>query len=358
MKKKTVKVHSLNKKKVNEQKINSSEKKSLASSELFAENVSVNTDRMYPMLVMATMSSGKSTLINALLGEHILPNKNEACTSKIYSIVDDDTATKSRVYVTHNNGLTDIKDVNIGEAIETANNDETVSHVLISGHVSGVLNTDKALLIIDTPGPNNSQNIQHGKTTEDVLNNIYGGLIVYVINATQMGINDDRQVLDLLKKQLEKAPNTNVIFALNKIDQVDEEKESVEGYIEEVKKYLEENGITSPIIIPVSALAALIFKKVLNNVELTRSEYRAFCEYYDLFRPKSYSLKAYAITDKERNPFEMIEVRGHKYKVSDILLAIENTGITLLEDEIQKNQILSSGLIHNKIRVRRRSKND
>ena len=92
MKKKTVKVHSLNKKKVNEQKINSSEKKSLASSELFAENVSVNTDRMYPMLVMATMSSGKSTLINALLGEHILPNKNEACTSKIYSIVDDDTA--------------------------------------------------------------------------------------------------------------------------------------------------------------------------------------------------------------------------------------------------------------------------
>ena len=34
------------------------------------------------------MSSGKSTLINALLGEELLPNENQACTSKIFKIID------------------------------------------------------------------------------------------------------------------------------------------------------------------------------------------------------------------------------------------------------------------------------
>ena len=82
---------STNKNQIN---VNKTARKQLISKELFASNVSVNINKMYPMLVMATMSSGKSTLINALLGEELLPSKNEACTAKIYSIIDDDNAEK------------------------------------------------------------------------------------------------------------------------------------------------------------------------------------------------------------------------------------------------------------------------
>lgn len=344
------KTSSVNKKPINSDK---GAKKQLISKELFADNVSININKMYPMLVMATMSSGKSTLINALLGEEILPSKNEACTSKIYSIIDDDNASQSTIYVTYDDGKTVIEDTDISSALDIANSDDSVSNVLICGHVKGVLNTDKALLIIDTPGPNNSVNKDHEKTMRSVLDNVHGGLIVYVINATQLGINDDKAVLDLLKKQIKVAPDSKVIFVLNKVDQIDEEKESIQQYVEQTRDYLLENKIDNPIIIPVSALAALLFKKVLNNDELTRNEYRAFCNYYELFSPKSYSMKAYAITDYIENPFEDIIVRDSRYKVSDLLLAIENTGIRLLEEEIQRAQILSSGLLNNKINLKR-----
>ena len=63
----------------------------LISKDFFAKGIEIDTKKIFPMLVIATMSSGKSTLINALLGQQILPSKNEACTAKTYSILDDDT---------------------------------------------------------------------------------------------------------------------------------------------------------------------------------------------------------------------------------------------------------------------------
>lgn len=43
--------------------------------------------------VVATMSAGKSTLINALLANKLMPSKNGACTAKITRIKDDDDDT-------------------------------------------------------------------------------------------------------------------------------------------------------------------------------------------------------------------------------------------------------------------------
>ena len=43
-----------------------------------------------------------------------------------------------------------------------------------------------------------------------------------------------------------------------------------------MRSFFEENGFTDPEIIPISALSALVFKKVLNQDELTRLEKRFF----------------------------------------------------------------------------------
>ena len=48
---------------------------------------------IFPINVVATMSSGKSTLINALLGKKLMPSKNEACTATITEILDNDMET-------------------------------------------------------------------------------------------------------------------------------------------------------------------------------------------------------------------------------------------------------------------------
>lgn len=325
---------------------------SLVSNDFFSGGIEIDTNTMYPMLVMATMSSGKSTLINALLGQQILPSKNEACTAKMYSILDDDQNTVSRLYITDVNGKTTVKETNIADELAEANNDPNVANIFIRGQVKGVLNTDKALLIVDTPGPNNSRDLSHEKIMKEILGKINGGLILYVINATQMGINDDKYLLDLLKRYLVKHKKSEVLFVLNKIDQIDVERESIDQLVLSVRDYLQTNGFERPNIIPVSALAASIFKKVLNKEMLTRNEYRSFAVYYELYMPRDFNMKSYAITDDFPNQFEEIELKGEKYRVGDLVRAIENTGIKVLEDNIQKAQILSSVKLKHTIRIK------
>ena len=52
------------------------------------ENIS---STVFPIQVIGTMSAGKSTLINALLGRKLMPSKNQACTDKITEILDNDS---------------------------------------------------------------------------------------------------------------------------------------------------------------------------------------------------------------------------------------------------------------------------
>ena len=325
---------------------------SLVSKDFFSKNITINENEIFPMVVMATMSSGKSTLINALLGRQILPSRNEACTAKMYSILDDDQSSETKIFVTYTNGETVVKEEDVATELEKANNDDKVTDILIRGHVKGVLNTDKALLIVDTPGPNNSRDESHQQVMLDVLKKINGGLILYVLNAAQLGINDDKKLLSIIRDYIKENSKVSVLFVINKVDQLDEERdESVGQLVVMANEYLKENGIVSPQIVPVSALAASLFKKVINNEELTRSEYRSFCGYYDMYKPRDFNMRSFAITSSLPRQHESVEVRGEIYGIGDLNRAIENTGIKLLEEEIQKAQILSSGIIKNTIKI-------
>lgn len=335
------------------QTIKTKEKTELISSDFFPEGLEINRKEVYPMMVMATMSSGKSTLINALLGQQILPSQNEACTSKMFTILDEDRDISPQLYISKFSGETRIVRANISEALKKANEDTEIEHIFIKGQVKGVLNTDKALLIIDTPGPNNARDISHEQVMKKVLGELRGGLILYVLNATQIGIEDDKKLLNVLKVHLEKRKSTEVLFVINKMDQVDEERESVENVVMDVRNYLLENGFENPQIIPVSALAANIFKKALNNEQMTRLEHRMFDRFYELYGPKDFSMKSYAMLDDYYNQFEFLEINNEKYKAGNIIRAIENTGIKLLEEKIQKQQIRSSGILKNTIKINR-----
>ena len=46
-----------------------------------------NNRKERKIVVVATMSSGKSTLINALLSKKLLPSSNEACTATITKVI-------------------------------------------------------------------------------------------------------------------------------------------------------------------------------------------------------------------------------------------------------------------------------
>ena len=82
------------------------------------------TEEVVELLVVAPMSSGKSTVINAILGTNILPSSNFACTAHKYKITINDKTEQANLFVRVGNGKTEkITDIN-GDTLQKINEDE------------------------------------------------------------------------------------------------------------------------------------------------------------------------------------------------------------------------------------------
>lgn len=240
----------------------------------------------HEVAVLATMSSGKSTVINALLGEDLLPNQNEACTAKIFKIIDNDKLKEYKVNALYKKGQN--RKINVIDLV-ALNNDNEVKEIIIEGDFKGIKNKQvdnilHQISLVDTPGPNNSLDSSHQEIAYELMKNKNTDYLLYVLNATQIGINDDKRILiDILDYQNKFNKNINVLFILNKIDQIDIEKEDIFEIISNTERYLKNIGFEEPKIIPISAYASKIFKFGLEGKLKTRREKNDFHFYYDLF---------------------------------------------------------------------------
>lgn len=227
--------------------------------------------------VVATMSSGKSTFINAMLGQDLLPAANEATTATIAHIFDE----KSRIghfYGERHDSNGDLIEHN--DTIDLAtmkawNADSETKTITLKGDIRAIKeNSNVRLVLTDTPGPNNSQDPEHQRTTLGFIQDSKRNpLIIYVLNATQLGTNDDAQLLRLVADIMSrggKQSKDRFLFVVNKMDMFDPEiGENIEDTLNRVKSYLEENGILEPNLYPISARMAYLLRK---QGELTRAE--------------------------------------------------------------------------------------
>lgn len=229
---------------------------------------------LFDVVVIATMSAGKSTVINALIGKELLHSANEATTATITRIHDkDDLAFFSGDAYSYSNQLLAEESKITAEILRKWNVDENIKTIDLVGNVQALHNDVAELVIYDTPGPNNSQDDNHEALTMEVINDGNYGLILYVLNATQLGVNDDRHLLEKINKTLQADPHKEILFLLNKADCLDEEKgERLDKVVINAEKYLTEIGFHKPTIIPTAAHYALILQKVLNKESLTIDE--------------------------------------------------------------------------------------
>lgn len=201
--------------------------------------INFNNRKEKEIVVVATMSSGKSTLINALLSKKLLPSSNEACTAIITKVINTNQENYSaKAYSEKKELLYEEYDVSY-EKMKKWNNNENISEIEIYGNIpfankKEILN----LTLIDTPGPNNSRNSDHQKILEKYLENIdENTIILYVLNGTQLGITDDSNLLDNLIKNI--GDNSkNIIFVLNKLDCFNDEDDVLET-LAIVNEYIE-----------------------------------------------------------------------------------------------------------------------
>ena len=257
----------------------------------------------------------------------MLPSSNEACTATITKVINTNQENYSAKAYSEKRELL-YKEYNISyEKMKEWNNNEKISEIEIHGVIPFV-NKERTLnlTLIDTPGPNNSQNIEHQKILErHLVENINENtMILYVLNATQLGITDDSNLLDKLIKNV--GNNTkNIIFALNKLDCFNEE-DDISETMTEVCEYLEKKGVEKPNIFPVAALPALAIKSEPQD-ELEKLHRNFYINIMNI--DKNLHLEKYSV------------MKSENYKLNNMKdeeKALLHTGIHILENKIIESE--------------------
>lgn len=241
-----------------------------ALKEKFEETLSED----FKVNVMATMSSGKSTLVNALLGQKLMPASQEACTAIVTELKDDDKEPFSATaYDKDGNKIKDYEKLSL-EIMSDLNSNVNVRNIKAVGDIPFTNSEEIALVIVDTPGPNNSRNKEHGKVTYQLIDGETKAkppLILYILNADQLGITDDNNLLNTVAERMSvggKQSKDRFLFVVNKLDNFKKGEDSVSASLDKVRTYLSEKGIENPNIFPASALTALNIRTIMNGVNV------------------------------------------------------------------------------------------
>jgi GTPase SAR1 family protein len=215
----------------------------------------------FSIIVAGQFSSGKSTFLNALMGEKYLPSftkETTATINELKSVAESPTA-KPMVRVNYNDGrVIDIDDVSldtISRYVCTDGDDvvNTISSVELFLD-SKFLND--GVRLIDTPGLNGIAE-GHADITKREFGQAHAA--IFMFSAAVPGSKTDYNILKEMKSH-----GNSIIFVMNQIDLIEDRKESEhetpESVIKTIRKGFAEQfpGETLPEIWPISSYQALV----------------------------------------------------------------------------------------------------
>lgn len=244
---------------------------------LVKKNTSFINARPYNILITATMSAGKSTLINSLVGKNISLMQNMACTSKIHTIISKPIEDGVSSEYDHDLSMDASK-----EDLLSDNEDNKSYKITVGTFFNGELG-GKRIILFDSPGVNSSENVEHGEISQRMIKSRKYRLMIYVLNSTQLGTTDEEHHLEIVKQRLGRA---KIIFVMNKADKLISQNDNFRDSIEGQRKFLVSKGFKNPLICPVSSRAAYLVKKSKME-ELSRIERGEMENYMDKFETQS-----------------------------------------------------------------------
>ena len=278
------------------------------------------------VLFTASMSAGKSTLINALIGKKITQTQSEACTGKIHFIYNKP----------YEDGFTakweDSLNMNATEEQLMAY-DGNSDKVRVWTYFRSFLSDNFRWCLIDTPGVNFSMNSEHLTLTHRAIEREAWDYLIYIVNGEYPGTNDDKKHLEYIFRH---APENKVIFVLNKLDRYNSRDDSIPEAVTKMRNDLEKIGFTKPIICPISAYTAMLAKKGIFKTEMNPDEADEFDFLRRKFMRTDYDLSAYSmgLTEEDKAqrfsiPKRFMEKKNHL--ASDCYQLLVNSGLVSIE---------------------------
>jgi len=305
----------------------------------------------FKVCVIATMSSGKSTLINALLGRDLLPSSSRACTATITTIKDHEQMKSFEVKCLDKNGklVSEREDVTLKE-LKDFNTDTEIKQIDLIGPIPGIESDKMTLFLVDTPGPNNSTNDDHEKLTNEIIHSDENTMVIYVMSPETIQSDDNNALLLSIAEVMQndgKQAEDRFIFVINKCDDLDPEDEddTVENVIQTTKNYLIKKGIHYPNLFPVTAEIAKLIRMDKRGEKLTQKDEKEILNWIENFEgnkpgdreyQRLLSYEQFASLSPEGRENIKIRLDDARNKKDLELEALIHTGVPALEETVEE----------------------
>lgn len=244
------------------------------------------------VLVVATMSAGKSTLINALIGNKINKVASTVCTNKIRFVYNKQATEGALLECT-------------GPRYVYTDNHKIAQHDSVENacvHFQSILGNER-LCLIDTPGVNFNGDHSHGEMTRNAVKANDYDILLFVSNATQFLTDDDASILEFVILNCKK----KIIFCLNQSDRFNSDDDSIYETLNIWETTLFKNGIHKPNIVTISAQWALLLRLEQQMLELTKSDRTELRYLKDDIRDSFYHFEQYCSNKvDERNSEDLL----------------------------------------------------
>lgn len=296
------------------------------------------------MNVLGLYSSGKSTFINALLGDDILYTHSDVATNKILKIYDTDDESISIKSICKKSITKqyEIDEENsLRDTLEKLNSSDDLKEIQLNIDIPSINCTMLNYELLDTPGVNNSQNIEHKHIAYDnIADNENMPLILFVVNINSYVSDDQETIFNSIKKALEdnnKQNQDRFLFVVNRADEI--KRKDFDDVVENIKKYLNTTFNKNVNIYFTDSYHAVLIKKVLSNIKIEDEDDE---DNLDLYLKKARDNKVKflpeysTISSHEKEILQKNKTIGDNDTEEEILKkALYYTGIPTVEKVIQ-----------------------
>ena len=339
------------------------------------DKVSQALDNVIPICVFGNYSAGKSTFINALIGEEILPSGGDPVTAKIYEIRRSTQPDRSQITfefhgekcelsveganyrVLSGNPENDIlasirAEIDASEdkdhytivrialehinGFEKRDRDETEIGSVITLDIpfakSGVLGeSSNSFVIFDTPGSNSNSNADHSKVLSEAMDGFSNGIPIWVTQYETIDSEDNASLCDKVLA-IEALDKRFTMIVLNKADGSDlEEGGFSDSHIKEILEYKAVEKMYASGIFFVSSIMGLGGKKDGKLIDkFYRKTFRSQQDMYKDPEDEDYmSLYKYNIMP------EQIKQNAVEYSEHNDNRIYANSGLYCIEKEME-----------------------
>lgn len=309
----------------------------------------------YVAVVVGEFNHGKSTFVNALLGESLLPMGITPTTALLHKIK---YGALKQITVYHMNGEKEKLDWSTNALAQFIAKKQADIEPIDFIQIEAPIELLKNQVLLDTPGLNDVNELRADIT----YNYMPKADVIFFMLSVQMALR--KSELDFIKEQISLG-GIQFVFIVNMIDQV--EAEELSDVLENVRARLRNIIEEEPIIIEVSALDALEGAELQDyeqyedsNIEAVKQEmygifaggrrteqritrYQLRAEQIDDLLTKQIELKNYAISQsrdkllqdrKEVNNLQQ-QLPAFQMQLADYLKQCENEYIHLIEDSVE-----------------------